>query len=98
MCRELSKNKACNWGKCKDCGVVPFLFKLHKGVLVENTREVTDLKEKILGEKLRASRIEILGKFLTNNRRSEAVMHVCLGTELEETEIPSDPEEEIENY
>ncbi len=50
MCRELfQKQKGCNWGKCRDCGVIPFLHKLYKGELVENKEEVKKLKAEILG-------------------------------------------------
>lgn len=45
-----------------------------------------------------ASKVEVLGSFLINNRRSEEVMYVCLGTELKKDELNGDPEEKIENY
>lgn len=49
LCRKLSrenKNK-CGWGKCKDCGVIPFLYKLHKGKLLEKPSEIRAVKVKI---------------------------------------------------
>jgi hypothetical protein len=49
MCQELSKKqKGCNWGKCKDCGVIPLLYKLHSGLLVEKKTDVTKLKKNFL--------------------------------------------------
>ena len=37
LCRQLAKESKgkCGCGKCKDCGVVPLLWKLHKGELLE---------------------------------------------------------------
>ncbi|MFA7702799.1 MAG: hypothetical protein WCX80_05090, partial [Patescibacteria group bacterium] len=46
MCRELSKknNGKCNWGECDKCGVIPLLYKLSKGEIVEKEDEVRELK------------------------------------------------------
>ena len=51
MCQKLSKeNKGkCNWGKCKDCGVLPLLRKLYQGELVEDKDEIRKMKKDILG-------------------------------------------------
>ena len=46
LCRELGKK--CNWGKCENCGVIPLLFKLHKGKLLENPEEIKKTRNKIL--------------------------------------------------
>lgn len=50
MCKKLSgENKGrCKWGICKDCGVVPLLIKLHKGILLEDKGEIKKEKAKIL--------------------------------------------------
>lgn len=50
LCQMLSrKNKGkCGWGKCKDCGVIPFLYKLHKGQLLEDINEIKKIKSRIL--------------------------------------------------
>jgi hypothetical protein len=49
LCQKLSKNKkGCGWGKCKDCGVVPLLYKLHSGLLVENKKDIAKLKKAYL--------------------------------------------------
>ena len=49
MCQKLfKKKKGCNWGKCEDCGVVPLLYKLHSGLLVEKKTDVAKLKKSYL--------------------------------------------------
>ncbi len=49
LCQKLNKEKGggCGWGKCADCGVIPLLFKLHKGELLEDG-EAKRTKEEIL--------------------------------------------------
>lgn len=48
LCKELSKKgKRCSWGKCKDCGVILLLYKLYKGILLENKKEIEKAKEEI---------------------------------------------------
>lgn len=47
LCQKLNKEsggKGCGWGKCRDCGVIPLLYKLHKGILVEDKKELQNLK------------------------------------------------------
>lgn len=50
LCKMLSKeNKGkCGWGKCKNCGVVPLLVKLHQGVLLEKDEEIANARNKYL--------------------------------------------------
>lgn len=50
LCEKLShKNKGkCGWGKCKDCGVVFLLYKLHKGELIEDKDEIGKVRKSIL--------------------------------------------------
>jgi hypothetical protein len=49
LCKQLSKNqKGCGWGKCKDCGVVPLLYKLYSGLLVEDKKDIKKLKDKFI--------------------------------------------------
>ena len=50
LCKKLSKDGtgACGWGKCKECGVIPLLYKLHKGVLMEDKIEIKSIKEHLL--------------------------------------------------
>lgn len=48
MCRELyKKNGGCNWGRCESCGVIPLLYKLAKGEVVEDPDAVRALKARI---------------------------------------------------
>ena len=48
--RDSKKNKSgCNWRKCKDCGVLPLLYKLYKGELIEDKDRIKKLKNDILG-------------------------------------------------
>lgn len=50
LCQKLSKenNDKCNWGKCKDCGAIPLLYKLYKGKLLEERREIEEIKKRLL--------------------------------------------------
>lgn len=50
LCKMLSKdNKGkCGWGICKDCGVIPLLYKLHKGKLLEKPAEIKKTKSRII--------------------------------------------------
>ncbi len=50
LCRKLAKKHKgkCGWGKCKDCGVIPLLYKLHKGQLLEDPKEISEVKTRIL--------------------------------------------------
>lgn len=49
LCRKLNKeNKGkCGWGKCADCGVIPFLIKLHKGQLLEESSQIKRAREEV---------------------------------------------------
>ena len=49
LCKKLSrKHKGkCGWGECKKCGVVPLLYKLRKGKLLEKPAEIAKAKNKI---------------------------------------------------
>lgn len=47
LCRQLSDDKGCGWGKCASCGVPPLLIKLHKGVLVEDKEELKKIRKEI---------------------------------------------------
>ena len=50
LCKMLAKeNKGkCGWGICKNCGVIPLLYKLHKGKLLERPAEIKKIKSKII--------------------------------------------------
>jgi hypothetical protein len=47
LCKKLSKENGgkCGWGICKDCGVIPLLYKLHKAELLESPEEIRKAKE-----------------------------------------------------
>jgi len=49
MCRRLNKenNGRCNWGECEKCGVIPLLYKLHRGEFHESGEEAEDLKKTV---------------------------------------------------
>lgn len=48
LCRQLAREHKgkCGWGKCKDCGVIPLLYKLYKGKLLEKPSEIKKAKSK----------------------------------------------------
>jgi hypothetical protein len=50
LCKKLSlKNEGrCGWGKCKNCGVLFLLHKLHKGELIEKKKDVKKIREDAL--------------------------------------------------
>ena len=51
MCKKLFKeNGGCACGKCKDCGVIPLLYKLHTGQLLEKSEEIEEIKNRILNK------------------------------------------------
>ena len=49
LCRKLNQeNKGkCGWGRCKNCGVIPLLIKLHKGVLLEEADKIREAKKEV---------------------------------------------------
>lgn len=49
LCKMLSKKGKgkCGWGKCKDCGVIPLLYKLHKGILLEKPADLAKVRKKV---------------------------------------------------
>ena len=50
LCRALSDENegSCGWGKCKSCGVIPLLVKLHQGQLIEKPEEIKSMRKKHL--------------------------------------------------
>ncbi len=50
LCHKLSRENGgkCCWGVCESCGVIPFLYKLHKGVLLEDPAEIKKAKNKVV--------------------------------------------------
>lgn len=53
MCQKLHhEKKGCNWGKCESCGVIPLLYKIHRGIILENQKEIRRVKEEVFAEPL----------------------------------------------
>ncbi|MDD4989758.1 MAG: hypothetical protein PHW31_00380 [Candidatus Pacebacteria bacterium] len=50
LCKKLHKEHKgkCAWGECKKCGVIPLLYKLHKGKLLEKPLEINKAKSSVL--------------------------------------------------
>ena len=51
LCQQFNKEsdgKGCGWGRCKSCGVIPLLYKLHKGVLIEDKKDLKEIRELLL--------------------------------------------------
>jgi hypothetical protein len=50
LCQQLSQENdgKCGWGKCENCGVIPLLYKLHKGKLLEDAADIKKAKEEVL--------------------------------------------------
>ena len=51
LCKKLSRESKgkCGWGNCKDCGVLFLLYKLYKGELIEDKKEIGNVRKDILG-------------------------------------------------
>ncbi|MEI6529416.1 MAG: hypothetical protein WCN88_03400 [Candidatus Falkowbacteria bacterium] len=48
-CAKMFEEKqGCAWGRCETCGVVPLLYKLETGVVVDDMEDLKKLKEEIL--------------------------------------------------
>lgn len=67
------------------------------GVERGETPEVAAQRELMEEAGFRAGQIKFLGKYLTNNRRSNQYMHVFLATDLVEAKLDGDVEEDITN-
>jgi len=48
--KQLSKENVnkCNWSKYDNCCVIPLLYKIHKGILLEDEQEIKYIKKKNL--------------------------------------------------
>ncbi len=49
LCKKLNKKNSgsCGWGKCNSCGVIPLLYKLYKGELIEDSKQIQDIKNNL---------------------------------------------------
>lgn len=70
------------------------------GGKIEGDEDTKEAANRELQEEshLKAEKITILGKYLLNNRRSDAVMHVVLAEDFVEASLPPDAEEQIESH
>lgn len=50
LCKQLSEenNGKCCWGNCENCGVIPFLYKLYKGEVIDDEDKIKELKKRFL--------------------------------------------------
>ena len=51
LCQHLNKEHMgkCGWGRCKQCGVIPLLYKLHKGKLIDKSGDLAEIRTSIFG-------------------------------------------------
>jgi hypothetical protein len=49
LCKMLSRENGgkCGWGACENCGVIPLLYKLHKGQLIEDPEELQKIRNEL---------------------------------------------------
>jgi hypothetical protein len=49
LCKNLCQDNdgKCSWGVCENCGVIPLLYKLHKGQLIEMPDELERIKDEV---------------------------------------------------
>lgn len=52
LCKQHNRdnNGHCGWGTCQSCGVIPLLYKLHKGILLEDAQEIQEIRKLEVGE------------------------------------------------
>lgn len=75
------------------------LFQFPGGLINPNEDIKTGANRELMEEsKIKANNLKLLGKFLINNRRTDALVYVFLGTKLEKATLDSDPEEKIKNF
>lgn len=50
LCKMLHQEngKKCGWGMCAQCGVIPLLYKLYKGQLIEKPEELNKIRKELL--------------------------------------------------
>ena len=48
LCKKLCHEGSCRWGVCEHCGVIPLLYKLHKGILLEDSEAIKKTRGKEL--------------------------------------------------
>lgn len=50
ICKKLYRknNGKCAWGECNKCGVIPLLYKLDTGRILEDKKEIEKLKKEVM--------------------------------------------------
>jgi ADP-ribose pyrophosphatase len=75
------------------------LFQFPGGLVPPDEKPELGANRELMEEAgLMANKLELLGSYLVNNRRSAAKMFVYLATELEAKYLKCDPEEDIESF
>jgi ADP-ribose pyrophosphatase len=75
------------------------IFQFPGGLVPNDEKPEVGANRELMEESdLSANKLELLGSYLLNNRRSSAKMFVYLATDIEEKSLKGDPEEEIENF
>ncbi|MDD2909842.1 MAG: hypothetical protein PHU74_02875 [Candidatus Pacebacteria bacterium] len=52
LCKKLNKKNGgkCCWGTCDNCGVIPCLYKLYKGEVVDDENDIKELKKNLMSD------------------------------------------------
>ncbi len=75
------------------------IFQFPGGFVPTNEKLEIGANRELMEESgLKANKLTFLGKYLLNNRRSNAYMHVFLATDLIEKHLKGDAEEKIESF
>jgi ADP-ribose pyrophosphatase len=75
------------------------LFQFPGGLVPHDEKPEVGVNRELMEEAdLMANKLELLGSYLVNNRRSSAKMLVYLATDLQEKSLEGDPEEDIESF
>lgn len=54
ICKNLymQNGGACNWGECDKCGVIPFMYKIYKGEMIEDLEKIKKIKKEVFENKI----------------------------------------------
>jgi hypothetical protein len=50
ICQKMFKKNGgkCKWGECDKCGVIPLLYKLGRGEMIEDLENIKNIKNDVL--------------------------------------------------
>jgi len=70
------------------------------GGKIEKDEDVVDAANRELQEEsgFKAKRLKVIGKYLLDNRRSKAYMHIVLAEDIEQSKLPADIGESVESH